>query len=168
MFLFELQEEQRCKEADTYTASTRFCLWDVTYHNFDTYENWRYLIDNRFSRHVWLETYLRWSHKLPNPKLIVKKCKIITYFDAKVYDLLSLKDISLFFLMSARSGSTGYHNSLSNKISSIAHHNTLTVLCTQCSPEAWTYLKLKTRQPNPYHTLLDCGNNPLLKYWWGV
>ena len=55
------------------------------------------LIENRISRHVWLKTYHRWSHKLPNPKLIFKNCRIKACFDALVYDLLSFKTISPFF-----------------------------------------------------------------------
>ena len=39
MFLCEQQEGERLKEADTYTASTRYWLRDVTYHNLDTYQN---------------------------------------------------------------------------------------------------------------------------------
>ena len=69
-FLREPQEEEQRKKADTYTASTPYWLWDVTYHSLDTYQNWRCIIDNRNSRHVWIKTTLRCSHKLPNPKLI--------------------------------------------------------------------------------------------------
>ena len=39
LFLCEQQEEERWKEADTYTASTQYWLRDVTYHNLDTYQN---------------------------------------------------------------------------------------------------------------------------------
>ena len=35
----EQQEEERWKEADNYTASTRCWLQDVTNQNFDTYQN---------------------------------------------------------------------------------------------------------------------------------
>ena len=97
MFLCEQQEEERWKEADTYTASTRYLLRDVTYQNLDTYQNRQCLIENRISRHVWLNTYLRGSHKLPNPKLIFKNCRIKAYFDALVYELLSFKAVSPFF-----------------------------------------------------------------------
>ena len=57
------------------------------------------------------------------------------------------------FSMSALSGSTPYHIALSNKISSIAQHNTLTVLCTRFLPKTLTYLKLRTRAPKciPYN-----------------
>ena len=41
MFLFEQQEEERWKEADTYTVSTRYWLRDATYHSLHTYRNWR-------------------------------------------------------------------------------------------------------------------------------
>ena len=40
------------------------------------------------------------------------------------------------FLKTARSGSTRYHIALSNKLSSIAHHITLTILCTRFLPKA--------------------------------
>ena len=39
MFWCEQQEEERLKEADTYTASTQYWLRDVTYPNLDTYQN---------------------------------------------------------------------------------------------------------------------------------
>ena len=60
-------------------------------------KNWKCLIENRISRHLMLKTYLRWSHKLPNPKLIFKNCRIKAYFDAIVYNLLNFKAISPFF-----------------------------------------------------------------------
>ena len=87
---------RRWKEPDTYTASTRFWMRDVTYQNLETYQNWKCLIENRISRHLTFKTYLRWSHKLTNPKLIFKNCKFKAYFDALVYDLLSFKAISPF------------------------------------------------------------------------
>ena len=117
MFLCEQQEAERWIAADTYTVSTRYWLRNVTYHNLNTCENWQWLIENRISRIVWLKTYLRWSHKLRNPKLIFKNCSIKTCFDALVYDLLSFKAISLF-LMSAQTGFTRSHNALVSKISS--------------------------------------------------
>ena len=52
---------------------------DIAYHIFDKYLNWQCLINNRISRHVWLKTYLRCSHKLPNPKLIFKNGRVETY-----------------------------------------------------------------------------------------
>ena len=39
MFFCEQQEEEQWRESDTYTASTRYWLRDVTYHNPDTYLN---------------------------------------------------------------------------------------------------------------------------------
>ena len=39
MFLREQQEEDRWKEAETYTASTQYWLRDVTYQNVETYQN---------------------------------------------------------------------------------------------------------------------------------
>ena len=97
MFLCGQQEEERWKEAGTYTASTRYWLRNVIYQNLETYQNGQCLIENRISRHVMLKTYLRWSHKLANPNLIFKKCRIKACFDAIVYDLLSFKDISPCF-----------------------------------------------------------------------
>ena len=73
-----------------------FELWDVTYQNLETYQNWKCLIENRVSRHLTHKTYLRWSHKLTNPKLIFKNCRFRAYFDALVYNLLSFKDFSPF------------------------------------------------------------------------
>ena len=96
MFLYK-QQEERWKEADTYTASARYWLRDVSYHNLDTYQNWQCLIENQVSRHKWLKTYLRWSHKLPNPKVTSKKSKNKAYFDALVFDFLNFKAISPFF-----------------------------------------------------------------------
>ena len=97
MFLCEQQEEEWWKETDTYTASTQYWMRDVTYQNLETYQNWKFLIENRFSRHLMLKTYLRWSHKLPNPKLIFKSWRIKAYFDAIVYNVLKFKAISPFF-----------------------------------------------------------------------
>ena len=93
MFLCEQQEEERWKEADTYTESIQFWLRDVTYHSFDTHQNRRCRIENHFSRHVRLKTYHRWSHKIQSPKLIFKNCKIKAYFGAYVYYLLSFKAV---------------------------------------------------------------------------
>ena len=84
MFLCEQQEKDRWKEADTYSVSTQNWMRDVTYQNLETYQNWKWLIENQISRHLKLKTYLRWSHNIPNPKLIFKKCRIKAYFDALV------------------------------------------------------------------------------------
>ena len=94
--LCEQQEGERWKEADTYTASTRFWMRDVTYQNLETYQNWKCLIEKRISRHLTLKTYLRWSRKSTNPKLIFKNYRFEAYFDALVYDLLSFKTFSPF------------------------------------------------------------------------
>ena len=40
------------------------------------------LIENRNSRLVRRKTYLRWSHELPNRKLIFKNWRVKAYFDA--------------------------------------------------------------------------------------
>ena len=44
------------EEADTYTASTPYCLRDIIYHSLDTYQNWQFLIEKRISRYLWLKT----------------------------------------------------------------------------------------------------------------
>ena len=75
MFLCEQQEGERLKEADTYTASTRYWRRDVTYHNVNIYQNWQCLIKNRISRHMWLKTY-------PKCKVVPQNCRIKAYFDA--------------------------------------------------------------------------------------
>ena len=97
MCFCEQQKEEQWKEADSYKASARYWLRDVTCHNDDTCPNWQWLIENRISRHVWLRTYFRWFHELPNPKLIFKKCRIRAYFEAQVYDQLNFEAISPFF-----------------------------------------------------------------------
>ena len=97
MFLCEQQEEEWWKETDTYTASTRYWMRDVTYQNLESYQNWKCLIENRISRHMMLKTHLRWFHKLPNPKLIFKNCRIKAHFDAIVYNFLNFKVFSPFF-----------------------------------------------------------------------
>ena len=97
MFLCEQQEEEWWKETDTYTASTWYWMRDVTYQNLETYRNLKCLFEKRFSRQLMLKTYLRWSHNLPNPKLNFKRCRIKTYFDAIVYNLLNFKAIAQFF-----------------------------------------------------------------------
>ena len=96
MFLCGQQEEERWKEAGTYTASTRYWLRNDIYQHLETYQNGQCLAENRISRHVMLKTCLRWSHKLPDPKLIFKNCRIKAYFDALVYNFLSFKAISPF------------------------------------------------------------------------
>ena len=97
MSLCERQEEESWKKTVTYTASTRYWMRDVTYQSRETSQNWKCLIENRISRHLMLKTYLRWSHKLPNPKLIFKGCRIKAYCDAILYNLLNFKAISTFF-----------------------------------------------------------------------
>ena len=96
-FLCEKQEEEWWKKTDTHTASTQYWMRDVTYQNLETYQNWKCFIKNRISRHLMLKTYLRWSHKLPNPKLIFKNCRIKANFEAIVYNFLNFKAVSPFF-----------------------------------------------------------------------
>ena len=112
MFLCEQQGEEWWKETDTYTASTRYWMLDVTYQNLETYQNWKCLIENRISRHLMRKTYLIWSHKLPNPKLILKNCRIKAFFDAIVYNYLNFKAISLFFNVCTLSQCVGEQNQL--------------------------------------------------------
>ena len=64
--------------------------------------------------------------------------------------------------MSARSGSTRYHNAVANKISSIAHHNTLTVLCTRFLPKP--YLKLRTRATKSIPYIITLRKHTLSEY----
>ena len=74
------------------------------------------LFENRIFRHVWLEIDLSWSHKFPNPQLNFKKCRYKAYFGTCT--TFSASRLFRRFSMSARSGSTRYHNALPNKISS--------------------------------------------------
>ena len=125
---------------------------DVTYQNLETYQNWKCLIENRISRHLMLKTYLRWSHKLPNPKLIFKNCRVKAYFDAIVYNLLNFKAISPFFNVC-----TVWLYTLSQcigeqKSARIAHHNTLTILCTRFFAESKNLSQVKDSN-NQIHTI---------------
>ena len=124
--VFVLATKRRAaKETDTYTASTRYWLRDVTYHNLDTYQYWRCLIESRFSRHVWLVTYLRWCHKIPNPKFISKKMQNYSTFrwisvrPSELQGNFTVFNVCTVWLYT-------HYNPLSNKISSTAHHITLT------------------------------------------
>ena len=161
MILCEQEEEERWREADTYTASTRYWLRDVRYHNFDTYLNWKCLIENRISRHVWIKTNLRWSHKLPNAKLIITNSKK-KHFDALLYDLLLFQATPPFFNVCAvwlyiLSQGFAEQNQLGSHI--IKHWR-------PCALGYCRKLKLISSwglgHPNPYHALFDCGNTPCL------
>ena len=110
-FLCEQQEEERLKEADTYTASYRYWLRDVTYHNIDTYQNWQCLIENRISRHVWLKTYLKC-------RVVPKVAELKHTLMHKCTTFTAASRLFHRFLLSARSGSTHYHNALPNKTNS--------------------------------------------------
>ena len=46
----------------------------------------------------------------------------------------------------------------------IAHHNTMTVLCTRFLPKTLTYPKLGLGHPKKYPTLLHCGKYSLSQY----
>ena len=138
-----------------------------SYQNLDIYQNWHCLIENRFSRHVWLKTDLRWSHKLPNPKLIFKNCKIKANFDALVYDILSFKALSPFFnvctiWLYTLSQCIGKHNQFGSHI--ITHWLSYAfAFCRKIKLISSSGLE----HPNPYHTFLHCGNIPCLNTFVG-
>ena len=73
MFLCEQQEEEQWTRADTYTAPTRYWLWDVTNHGLDTYQNWHCLIENRISSPGWLKICLGGPINYRNPTIVFKK-----------------------------------------------------------------------------------------------
>ena len=104
-----------------------------------------------------LKTYLRWSHKLPNPKLIFKKCRIKAYFDAIVYNLLNFKAISPFFnvctfWLYTFSQRIGEQNQLGLHI--IIHWRTYALgFCRKQKLISSQGLE----QPHPYHTILHFG-----------
>ena len=167
MFLCEQQEKDQWKEADTYTASTRYWMRDVTYQNLETYQSWNWLIENQNLRHLMLKTYLRWSHKLPNSKLIFKNCRIKAYFGALVYDRLSFKTILPFLNVC-----TVWLYTLSQRIDEqiqLASH--IITHSQSYAPAFCPKLKLISswalEHPNPYHTFLHCGKIPCLDTFVG-
>ena len=160
MFFCEQQEEERWREADTYTASTRCWLQDVTYHNLDTYLNWQCLIERRISGHVWFKTYLKWSHNLPNTKLIFKNSRIKAYFDALVYDLLCFQAIPPIFSVFmvwlytlsqciTEQKQLGLHIIIHWRSYALGFCRKLKVISSK-----------GLGHPNPYHALFHCGNIP--------
>ena len=76
------------------------------------------------------------------------------------------------FLLSARSGSTRYHNTLSNKISSDCISKNIDGLMHSMHSVFFRKPKLIWSQelwyPNPYPTLLHCGKNHFLRHSWEV
>ena len=107
-----------------------------------------------------LKTYLRWSHKLPNPKCIFKNCRIKAYFDALVYDILSFKAISPFFIVC-----TVWLYTLSQCIGEQNPLGLHIILpCRSYALGFGTKLQLISSSGiehlNPYHTFLHCGNIP--------
>ena len=100
------------------------------------------------------------SHKLSNQNFLFKHCRI-----AEMKQILMRKCTSFSAsrpihrsLLSARTGSTRYHNFMLNKISSD---------CTsQNSDSVYRKPKLFFSQglgyPNPYHWIFYCGNTPRL------
>ena len=77
--------------------------------NLDTYQNWQCLIKNRVSRLVWLKTNLKCR--------VVPKIAELKHTLTHKCTTFSTSRLFHHFLMSARSGSTRYHNALTNKIS---------------------------------------------------
>ena len=161
MFLCEQQEGEWLKEADTYTASTRNWLRDVTYHNLDTYQNWQCLTENRISRHVWLKTYL--------------KCRVVPKIAELKHTLMhkcttiSVSRLSHRFWMSARSGSTGYHNALPNKINPDRTSYYLDGLMFSVFAESLSLSQVKDSSTQ-IHTIryYIAEIYPVLLHWWGV
>ena len=161
MILCEQEEEEWWREADTYTASTRYWLRNVTYHNLDTYLNWKCLIENRISRHVWIKTYLRCSHNLPNAQLVFTNSKIkalwcITVRPSPLSDFSTVFNVCMVWLYTL-SQSFALKNQLGLHI--IKHWRS-------CALGFCRKLKLISSwglgHPNPYHALFDCGNTPCL------
>ena len=116
MFLCE-QQEERWKEADTYTASTRFWLRDVIYHSLDIYQK-----DDAESK-IDFQDMCGSKHTLGGPincRAQNSSSKIAELKHNLMHMCTTSSASRLFhqFLMSARSGSTPYHNALSNNISS--------------------------------------------------
>ena len=157
LFFCEQQEKDRWKEADTYTAPTWYWRLDVTYQYLETYQNGKWLMENQVSRPLMLKTYLRWSHKLPNSKLIFKNCRIKAYFDALIYNLLSFKTFSPFLnvctvWLYTLSQCIGEQTQLGSHI--IIHSRSY-------APGFCPKLKLISswalEHPNPNHTFLHCG-----------
>ena len=151
-------EEKRRKEDDTYTTSTRYWLQDVTYHSLDTYQNWRCLMENWISRHVWLKRYLSFPI---NYQTLNSLSKIAELKHGLMHKWTTFSVSSLFhcFLMSARSGSIRQYNISSNTISrdrTSKHIPVVYILCAPFLPKTQTYLKSRTRAPKsiPYITTL--------------
>ena len=118
MFLCEQHgEEERWKQIDTYTASTRYWLQDVTYHTLDTYQNWQCLMESQISRRVLLKIYPRCpiKYRTLNSSSNIAKLK---HNLMNKFTKFSASRLIHRFKMSARCGSTRSHNTLSNEISS--------------------------------------------------
>ena len=171
MLLCEQQEKERWKEADTYTASTRLWLLHVIYHSLETYQNRRCRIGNQFSRHVRLRAYLRWSHKLTSPK---SPSKIVEWKHNLMHMCTTFSASSLFHhvLNSAWSGSTPYHNALSNNISSDCSSYYIDGLMHSMHSVFVESLNLSqvqdsnTRIYTIHYYIAEI--NPVLLHWWGV
>ena len=93
-------------------------IWprNVTYHSLDTYQNYLSM-ENRVSRHVWLKAYLRCPI---NYRILNSSSKTAELKQTLMQKCTAFSVSGLFqrFLLFARSGSTRYYITLSNKISS--------------------------------------------------
>ena len=111
-----------------------------------------------------LKTNLRGFHKLPNPTLIFKNCRIKAYFDALVYDFFSFKTIPPFFnvctvWLYTLSQCIGEQNQLGLHI--IIHSRSY---APGFCPKPKNYLKLSTRTPKSIPYILTLWKNTLSYY----
>ena len=125
-------EEKRWNEVDTYTTSTRFWLRDVTYHSFETYQNWRCLFENRISRLVRLKTYPRCPI---NYQTLQSSSKIAHLKRTLMHKSETSSPSRLFHRIYCLHG-PAIHAIIIHcrtKSARCAHCNTLTVLYTPCA-----------------------------------
>ena len=125
-------------------------------------------MENRISRDVWLKTYLRFSI---NYRTLNSSSKIAELINGLILKYTTFSASSLFhrFLLSARSGSKCYYINCRTQSARIAHHNTITVLYTLCTPflpKAQTYLNSGTQIHTMHYYI--AGIYPVLMHWWGV
>ena len=115
--LCEQQGEKWWKVADTYTESTQYSVRDVIFHSLYTRRNWRCLFESRNSRQVWLKMYLRYfiNFRTLNSFSIIAELKHTLSHKCAIF---STSRLFHCLLRSARTGSTRYQNTLSNKIGS--------------------------------------------------
>ena len=144
---------------------------DVTYRFLDTWQNWRCLIENRFSRLMWLRAYLGGAL---NYLTLKSTSNIAKLKHTLIHKCLSFSASRLFhhFIMSARSGSTRYLITLSNKVSSDCKsyyidglmHSIYSVSAERLN---LSQVKDSATQMNTIHYDI-AEKNPVLKHWWGV